>query len=76
MSYAENSIGTRIFETREATGLSQRELAEQAGISQSIISKIETGEIQNPGTDVVQKIAKVLVVGVAWLIGQGGKPEL
>lgn len=46
---------------RLSVGLSQDQLAQRSGTSQSHIAKIESGK-NDPGTDVIQKIAKALSV--------------
>ena len=48
-----------IRERREALGVSQKELAERCGITQSHLCDIEQGR-NKPSIDVAVKIAKVL----------------
>lgn len=50
-----------IRERREQLGMSQKELAEAAGITQSTMCDIEMGRC-NPSLDVAVKIAKALKV--------------
>ena len=50
-----------IREQREELGLSQKELAEKSGITQSFLCDIEQGR-SKPSTDVAIKLAKVLKV--------------
>ncbi len=45
MSYATANITEKLKATREAKGLSQRELSQLAGVPQSHISKIENGSV-------------------------------
>jgi len=45
MSYATTNITEKLKATREARGLSQRELSQLAGVPQSHISKIENGSV-------------------------------
>jgi transcriptional regulator with XRE-family HTH domain len=45
MSYATKEITEKLKATREARGMSQRELSELAGVPQSHISKIENGSV-------------------------------
>ena len=52
-------IGKRIAELRKAKGLTQAQLAEKTGFSQSNIGRIETGRY-SVGLDVLAKIAEVL----------------
>lgn len=50
-----------IREKREELGLSQKELAEKSGITQSFLCDIEQGR-SKPSIDVAIKLAKVLNV--------------
>jgi transcriptional regulator with XRE-family HTH domain len=52
-------IGARIAELRKAKGLTQAQLAEKTGFSQSNIGRIETGRY-SVGLDVLTKIADAL----------------
>ncbi len=44
MSDVDVQLGKRLVEARETVGLSQRDLAQYSGISQSTIHRIETGQ--------------------------------
>lgn len=59
---------------REEKGLSTRELAERAGIDQSMVTKIETGK-KRPGNETLAKIADELGIRLADKIG-GEAPSL
>lgn len=50
----------RIREEREAAGMSQEELAKNAGVSRTIISGLESGRIKITTTETLQKIAGAL----------------
>ena len=63
-----STIAKNIKKYRKENGLSQDKLARLADISHATIIKIESGGIQNPTIDTVQKIAKALGVGVDNLI--------
>ena len=52
-------IGRRIAELRKAKGLTQAQLAEKTGFSQSNIGRIETGRY-SVGLDVLASIAEAL----------------
>ena len=56
-------IGARIAELRKAKGLTQAQLAEKTGFSQSNIGRIETGKY-SVGLDVLAKIADALLATV------------
>jgi len=53
-------IGKSLKKARKSLGLKQVQVAEKAGITSNYYSMIERGEIENPGSKVITKIAKVL----------------
>lgn len=53
-------FGQRIRELRQAKGLTQRDLAKEAGISYAYISKLETGSMPPPRHKVIQSLARIL----------------
>ena len=59
-----STIAKNIKKYRKESGLSQDKLARLADISHATIIKIESGGIQSPTIDTVQKIAKALGVGL------------
>jgi transcriptional regulator with XRE-family HTH domain len=48
------SLGDRVRELRERDKLTQGELASSIGTSASTLSRIEKGEIESPGSDIVK----------------------
>ena len=62
------TIAKNIRKYRKEKGLSQDKLARLADIAHATIIKIESGGIQSPTIDTVQKIAKALEVSVEDLI--------
>ena len=64
----ENKIGKNIKKLRQAKDLSQDRLSKLADVSYNSIIKLETGGIQNPTIETLQKIAKALDVSVDNLI--------
>jgi transcriptional regulator with XRE-family HTH domain len=62
-----NLVNKRVKEWREKKGKSQLWLAEQTGLEQSTISRIENGS-SNPSVDAIQKIAKALNIPVSFLV--------
>ena len=62
------TIAKNIKKYRKERGLSQDKLARLADIAHATIIKIESGGIQSPTIDTVQKIAKALGVGLEDLI--------
>jgi transcriptional regulator with XRE-family HTH domain len=57
---AELTIGEVIRTIREARGLSQRDLAATARISQPYLAQLENGTRKRPAFDIVVKIARGL----------------
>ena len=63
-------VAKNIKRYRKERDLSQDKLSRLADVSHATIIKIESGGIQSPTIDTVQKIAKALGVGVEDLIGK------
>jgi len=61
-------LGGRIERARRALGITQKDLAERMGVSQSLVSRWERAEITPPG-DVLAPLARALRVSVAYLLG-------
>ena len=61
-------FGKRIKEERQLKGLTQLQLAEKLGTTQSTIGKYEREELQ-PNIDVITKICKVLEISSDYLLG-------
>jgi transcriptional regulator with XRE-family HTH domain len=55
--------GARIRKIREDLGMKQEELAQEAGITQGCLSKIETGKTE-PSFKVVHRMARTLHVAL------------
>jgi len=62
------SVGKRIKELREAAGLTQQQLAANAGVSVSIVAQLEQGATANPKHSTITKIANGLGVPVTELV--------
>lgn len=58
-------FSARFKMAREYAGLNQTELAEKVGITQQMVSRIETGKVK--GTTEIVKVALVCKVNVYWL---------
>ncbi len=54
------TLGELIYELRTGAGLSQRELAERMGTTQSVISRLEEGGGGRPRLDTLARIASAL----------------
>jgi transcriptional regulator with XRE-family HTH domain len=63
-----SNVSKNIKRHRKARKLSQDKLSKLADVSQATIIKIESGGIQSPTIDTVQKIAKALGISVDDLI--------
>lgn len=59
-----HDLGSRIAVLRKEQGLSQSELARQAGVSRAMISDLETGRLRDPGVRKVLMVLKALGMGV------------
>src|SRR5215218_5848390 len=53
------ALARMVLDHREALGLSQREFAKESGISRTILSKVEQGELY-PGVKVRRKLAAAM----------------
>ena len=63
------AIGTKVYRLRRMRKLSQKELADRAGVSQTIISKLETGNHANATSDVLKGLAMALGCTTDYLVG-------
>lgn len=61
------NIGTRIKQQRHVSGFSQKDLASRAGVSKSLISKLELGNSKSGETLKLLPIAIALKVSPEWL---------
>jgi transcriptional regulator with XRE-family HTH domain len=62
------SIAQRLARLRKSRGITQEQLAEQLGVSQSNVSLYERGELRLHG-DVIHKLTKILKVSADELLG-------
>lgn len=60
----EKMVGTEIKKHRQRKGFSLKKISELSGVSDSVISDIETGKVKNPGIITILKIAKGLEVDI------------
>ncbi len=65
------SLGDYLREQRQASRLSLRQLAEQAGVSNPYLSQIEHG-LRKPSAEVLQQIAKALRISAEQLYMRAG----
>ncbi len=64
------SLATNISRYRKQQNMTQKELAEKAGIDLFTLSKIETGTTPNPTIETMKRIADALGVSVDYLMKQ------
>lgn len=69
---AATGLGAKVRCLREQIGLSQAQLAAQAGLSQGYLSQIENGEVQNPSAAVLFRLAQALHVAPRCLLEAAG----
>jgi transcriptional regulator with XRE-family HTH domain len=62
-------IGLKIKQKRKSLSLTQLELAEKVGLTESSISRYESGKIATMPTSTVNKICKVLNIKPSELLG-------
>lgn len=58
------SVGERVRRYRRLRRLTQASLAEQAGLDQRYLGRIETGDVLEPGVEAVRKLAAALAVPI------------
>ena len=66
------TLGQTIRAIRQEAGLSQKDVAEAAGIDQSYLSMIESDQRRNPGTRIVARLAQALQVSIDELAARAG----
>lgn len=64
-------VGETIARERARRGWSARELARQASIHHSHVTKLESGAIQYPGADIAERLARVFDMTTDELLGSG-----
>lgn len=62
------SLSQRIRQRRAYLGMSQKDLAQQLQMAQTIVSRIERGENTNPGAEVLKRLAIALRCSIDWLL--------
>ena len=62
-------IGKKVYKLRMEKKWTQKELADRAGISQPIISRLETDERSNVNASVLKGLAKALGCTTDYLVG-------
>lgn len=57
-------VGEIIALVREAKGMSQRDLEKASGVSNALISQIETGKVKDPGFSTIIRLARALDLSI------------
>lgn len=70
------AVGPRVRALREARGLSLSELAQRAGISKAYLSQLENDPLKRPSAEIVWRLAQVLEVPMARLLGVDEPPTV
>lgn len=68
--YAE-AFASKLKHARKETGLTQREVASETGVAQSLIARYETGKLE-PNIETLGILADFYKVSVDWLLGTKG----
>ncbi len=74
MLIAMNVFGERLKEVRELQKMTRRELAKEAGIDPSLISRYEHGD-RSPTAENIVRIAQALKVSADYLLGLTDNPQ-
>ena len=69
------SIRERIVDLKRMTNINNKTIAEKTGISESLLSRIESGKQQSVNDDVVLKLAKFFCVSTDFLLGRTNVPD-
>lgn len=71
----DSTLGQRLASLRKRRGLTQQELAEAAGLSRSLVKKLEQGTVNDVRIETARKFAAALGVPTTMLIGQVPRDE-
>ncbi len=63
----------RLKQLRKKAGWSQQKLAEKAGLSYNVITKIEQGVAKRPSIQTMMKLADAFEIGLDELVGRKTK---
>ncbi|WP_368490799.1 helix-turn-helix transcriptional regulator [Clostridium sp. BJN0013] len=70
------NLKNNIKKYRAQKNLSQRELAERAKVTPAYIALLETGDRENPSTNILLRLSMVLEVSVSELLGLNEAKEV
>lgn len=69
------SLGATLKESRDATGLTLREVEEKTGLSNAYMSQLENDKIKKPSANVLYKLAKLYRIKLDFLLRAAGVIE-
>lgn len=69
-----DSLGNRIKYLREKWNISQKDFAKKIGVSNTVLSRYESGD-RKPDYDILQTIADYFEVSTDYLLGRTNAPE-
>lgn len=62
------TLGQRVKQRREAKGWNKEELARRAGFHASLLTRIESGQVPDPGARVLKGLARALGCSIDYLV--------
>ena len=65
-------FASKLKKARNNTGFTQREVAKETGITQSVLARYETGKLE-PNIEILGILADFYGVSVDWLLGTKGE---
>lgn len=68
-------LGSALRELREDRGLTQVELAERSGTTDTVISRIENGRIEDPRLSTLDRLAEVLGISLSDFLEEAASEE-
>ena len=63
------TMAEKLQRGRQRRRFTQEELARRAGVTQSVVSKLERGTLTNPSTDILRRMARTLGLSMDYLAG-------
>lgn len=73
ISLIESALGRRLANLRKAKGLTQKDLAQKLGVTQSVVSDYERAQLRLHGELIIQLVS-ILKVSADELLGIATKP--
>jgi transcriptional regulator with XRE-family HTH domain len=67
-------LGPMLADARRRTGLTQRAVEAETGISNAYLSQLEGGKVRQPSPTILHKLAELYAVDYATVLGWAGYP--